>query len=109
MLFGGLAQEKLRKAAGHGKLKDHRNFLLERRAIIARRLVQTARAEVTSGPTILLSHEAAEWKKILRAGPVLAIEIPQWAQRLGSTIRIMPGRRTATLPFVRLRAATVVL
>ena len=38
--------------------------MLERRAIIARRLVQAARTVVTSGLPILLSHEAAEWKKI---------------------------------------------
>jgi hypothetical protein len=52
---------------GHEKLKDHQKPMLERRAIIARRLVQAARAVVRSGPTILLSHEAAEWKKILSA------------------------------------------
>jgi hypothetical protein len=52
---------------GHEKLKDHQKPMLERRAIIARRLVQAARAVVLSGPTILLSHEAAEWKKILSA------------------------------------------
>jgi hypothetical protein len=52
---------------GHEKLKDHQKPMLEQRAIIARRLVQAARAVVTSGPTILLSHEAAEWKKILSA------------------------------------------
>jgi hypothetical protein len=38
----------------------------ERRAIIARRLVQAARTLVTCGPPILLPHETAEWKKILR-------------------------------------------
>jgi len=39
--------------------------MLERRAIIARRLEQTARAQVTSSLPILLPHGAVEWKKIL--------------------------------------------
>ena len=38
--------------------------MLERRAIIARRLRQTARAVVTSTLLILLPHERAEGKKI---------------------------------------------
>jgi hypothetical protein len=38
----------------------------ERRAIIARRLVQAASAVIPLGSLILLPHEAAEWKKILR-------------------------------------------
>jgi hypothetical protein len=37
----------------------------ERRAIIARRLVQAASAVIPLGSLILLPHEAAEWKKIL--------------------------------------------
>jgi|SRR5271166_2835869 len=37
----------------------------ERRAIIARRLVQAARAVITFGLLILLPHERAEGKKIL--------------------------------------------
>jgi hypothetical protein len=64
-LFGLLAQERLRKAAGAREIKRPPEPMLERRAIIARRLLQAARAGITSGPTILLSHEAAEWKKIL--------------------------------------------
>jgi hypothetical protein len=56
--------ERPRQVAGHEKLKDHQKLVLERRAIIARRLVQTARAAVIWGPPILLPHEEAEWKKI---------------------------------------------
>jgi hypothetical protein len=40
--------------------------MLERRAIIARRLVQAARPFVPRGLPILLSHGAREWKKIVR-------------------------------------------
>jgi hypothetical protein len=66
ILIGLLAQERLRKAAGHEKLKDHQKPMLERRAIIARRLLQATRTAITFGPFILLPQGAAEWKKILR-------------------------------------------
>ena len=60
---------------------------------------------------ILLPHEAREWKKIRQWMGGILIEWV-WRRgyyRLGSTTRIIPGRRTATLPLSRLRAATVVL
>src|ERR1700730_17511657 len=101
----------------------------ERRAIIARRLVQAASAVITLGSPILLPHEAAERKKILwkveaaslrsadtRGGcahistfDYLRFDYKVSRYRLGGTIRIIPGRRTAMSPLLRLRAATVVL
>jgi hypothetical protein len=38
--------------------------VLERRAIIARRLVRTTRAAIASSLPILLPHGTMEWKKI---------------------------------------------
>jgi hypothetical protein len=51
-------------AAGTKNLKDHRNLLLERRAIIARRSVQPASAPITTAVSFIYHSAQAKERGI---------------------------------------------
>jgi hypothetical protein len=89
--------------------------MLERRAIIARRLVHAARAGVASSLLTCYHTKEQKGRRFFAGQTAGGYRVHQgrlrrrFVYRLGSTTRIIPGWSTATLPLVRLRAATVVL